>query len=114
MTREEKLREQILKQYKSVRQFCIKMEIPYSTLSTAFERGIGGMAYDTVIKMCEDLSISPIDFTELYTDEPVSEQLLENKIMQRFVGLNKRGRMRIVEQMDDYLKLEKYTTTDTN
>lgn len=108
MTREEILRSEIVEQHKSVRQFCIKLNIPYSTLSTALERGIGGMAYDTVIKMCEELSISPVDFTPL-DNGAVNSRLLENKLMQRFVKLNKKGRAKIIEQMDDYLLLDKYT-----
>ena len=39
-----------------MRQFAIDLEIPYSTLVTALERGIEGMAYGTVIKMCDKLS----------------------------------------------------------
>ena len=47
MTKAEILKAEILKQYKSVRQFAIDMEIPYSTLVTALDRGIEGMAYGT-------------------------------------------------------------------
>lgn len=87
----------------------MKLDIPYSTLSTALDRGIDGMAYGTVVKMCNDLSISPIDFSPLENSSFVNEQIYENKIMQRFVRLNRRGRGKIVEMMDDYLELDKYT-----
>ena len=53
MTKAEILKAEILKQYKSVRQFAIDMEIPYSTLVTALDRGIEGMAYGTVIRICD-------------------------------------------------------------
>lgn len=109
MTKEELLKQEILEQYRSLRQFCMKLDIPYSTLSTALERGLDGMAYGTVLKMCNDLSISPIDFSTLEVATSVNEQLYENRIMQRFVKLNKRGRGKIVEMMDDYLELDKYT-----
>ena len=69
---------------------------------------MGGMAYDTVLKICEELSVSPIDFTPLESGF-INDQLLENKIMQRFLKLNKKGRNKIIEQMDDYLELPKYT-----
>ena len=59
MTKAEILKQEILKQYKSVRQFAIDMEIPYSTLVTALDRGIEGMAYGTVIRMCDRLSLNP-------------------------------------------------------
>ena len=41
MTKAEILKAEILKQHKSVRQFVIEMEIPYSTLVTALDREIG-------------------------------------------------------------------------
>ena len=56
MTKAEILKKEILRQYRSVRQFAMEMNIPYSTLVTALERGIEGMAYGTVIKMCDKLS----------------------------------------------------------
>ena len=49
MTKAEILKKEILRQYRSVRQFAMEMNIPYSTLVTALERGIEGMAYGTVI-----------------------------------------------------------------
>ena len=53
MTKAEILKKEILRQYRSVRQFAMEMNIPYSTLVTALERGIEGMAYGTVIRMCD-------------------------------------------------------------
>ena len=53
MTKAQILKKEILSQYRSVRQFAMDMQIPYSTLVTALERGIDGMAYGTVIKMCK-------------------------------------------------------------
>ena len=49
MTKAQILKKEILSQYRSVRQFAMDMQIPYSTLVTALERGIDGMAYGTVI-----------------------------------------------------------------
>ena len=57
MTKAEILKKEILRQYRSVRQFALEMHIPYSTLVTALERGIEGMAYGTVIKICDKLSL---------------------------------------------------------
>ena len=65
MTKAEILKAEILSQYKSVRQFAIEMEIPYSTLVTALDRGIEGMAYGTVIRMCDRLNLNPVDFSPL-------------------------------------------------
>ena len=108
MTKAEILKKEILNQYRSLRQFAIEMEIPYSTLVTALERGIEGMAYGTVIKMCSKLNLNPIDFTSLERDTTVSEQLLENRVMQYYVRLNQEGRNKVLGLMEDYCEIEKY------
>ena len=108
ITKAEILKAEILKQYKSVRQFAIEMGIPYSTLVTALDRGIEGMAYGTVIRMCDRLSLNPVDFSSLEKGESLGEKILENRVMQYYVQLNKKGRKKILEMMDDYIQLEKY------
>ena len=108
MTKAEILKQEILKQYKSVRQFAIDMEIPYSTLVTALDRGIEGMAYGTVIRMCDKLSLNPVDFSTLEKGEVLGEKILENRVMQYYIRLNKKGRKRILEMMEYYVQLEKY------
>ena len=102
MTKAEILKKEILRQYRSVRQFAMEMNIPYSTLVTALERGIEGMAYGTVIKMCDKLSLNPVDFSSL------GAQLLENRVMQNYVKLNQTGRDKILELMDDFVQIDKY------
>ena len=59
MTREDKLRNLILDQYISLRQFSIEADIPYSSLMTLLSRGIGGASFDTVVKICKALEIDP-------------------------------------------------------
>ena len=102
MTKAEILKKEILRQYRSVRQFAMEMNIPYSTLVTALERGIEGMAYGTVIKMCDKLSLNPVDFSSLERDASLGAQLLENRVMQNYVKLNQTGRDKILELMDDF------------
>ena len=51
------IKAEIKRQYKSVRQFSEKSGIPYSTLSNALTKGIGGTSYDTVIKICKLLNL---------------------------------------------------------
>ena len=108
MTKAEILKKEILKQYRSVRQFAMEMNIPYSTLVTALERGIEGMAYGTVIKMCDKLSLNPVDFSSLERDASLGAQLLENRVMQNYIKLNQTGRDKILELMDDFVQIEKY------
>ena len=108
MTKAAILKTEILNQYRSVRQFAIEMEIPYSTLVTALERGIDGMAYGTVIKMCDKLSLNPVDFTSLESETSLGAQLLENRVMQNYVKLNQEGRDKVLELMEDFAQIDKY------
>ncbi len=108
MTKAEILKKEILRQYRSVRQFAMEMSIPYSTLVTALERGIEGMAYGTVIKMCDKLCLNPVDFSSLDRDASLGAQLLENRVMQYYVRLNQDGRDKILDLMDDFVQIDKY------
>ena len=108
MTKAEILKKEILRQYRSVRQFSMEMEIPYSTLVTALERGIEGMAYGTVIKMCDKLTLNPVDFTSLERDASLGAHLLENRVMQNYMKLNQAGREKVLELMDDFVQIDKY------
>ncbi len=108
MTKAEILKREILQGYRSVRQFAIEMDIPYSTLVTALERGIEGMAYGTVIKMCDKLNLNPVDFTALEEDASLGACLLENRVMQNYMKLNQAGKDKILELMEDFAELSKY------
>lgn len=61
MSREQKLRNLILDQYTSLRQFAIETDIPYSTLMTLLSRDVGGASFDVIIKICKQLNIDPMD-----------------------------------------------------
>lgn len=58
MTTEEKLRHLILSKYKSIREFTIDADIPYTTMDSILRRGIGNSSVDNIIKVCETLGIS--------------------------------------------------------
>ena len=62
MSREQKLRNLILDQYTSLRQFAIETDIPYSTLMTLLSRDVGGASFDVIIKICKQLDIDPMEF----------------------------------------------------
>ena len=51
------IKNEIKKQYKSVSKFSEASGIPYSTLSNALAKGVGGTSYDTVVKICRLLNI---------------------------------------------------------
>ena len=62
MSREQKLRNLILDQYTSLRQFAIETDIPYSTLMTLLSRDVGGASFDVIIKICKQLNVDPMEF----------------------------------------------------
>ena len=59
MTREQRLRNLILDNYPSLRQFAKETDIPYSTLMTLLSRGIGGASFDVILQICKALNIDP-------------------------------------------------------
>ena len=59
MNRELFLRNLILNQYPSLRQFALEADIPYSSLMTILSRGVGGASFDIVMQICKKLQIEP-------------------------------------------------------
>ena len=59
------IRNEIKRQYKSVRKFSEKSGIPYSTLSNALSKGISGTSYETVIKICNLLHLKQVYDSDL-------------------------------------------------
>lgn len=58
MTIEEKLKDLILSRYKSIREFVIEIDMPYTTIASIFNRGIDNSSISNVIKICKALGIS--------------------------------------------------------
>lgn len=55
---EDKLKEYILSKYKSIREFTVDIDMPYSTIDSIFKRGIRKASVDNLIKICDFLNIS--------------------------------------------------------
>lgn len=55
---EDKLKELILSNYKSIREFTNDIQMPYSTVDTILKRGVRKASVDNVIKICDFLGIS--------------------------------------------------------
>ena len=64
MSIEKQLKNLILSRYKSIRDFTIAVDIPYTTLDSIFRRGIGNSNVSTVIKICKALRISADELAE--------------------------------------------------
>ena len=61
---EDKLKQIIIDKYGSVRQFAIKIDIPYTTIDSILKRGINNSNVGNVLKICQSLNISLDSFLE--------------------------------------------------
>ena len=61
MTAAEKLKEYIEKNYNSVREFTIAIDMPYTTLHSIFRRGVENSSVSNIAKICDALNISLTD-----------------------------------------------------
>ena len=80
------IKNEIKRKYKSVRQFAAAIDIPQSTIISAMRKGIGGTAFDTVIKMCSALGIKLSVNSGVFMDKEKSE------LLETFGELDERGR----------------------
>lgn len=67
MNREEFLKQLIEKKYGNVRAFSREADIPYTTVRSILERGVGKASVDIVIRMCKYLGISAEQISEDFT-----------------------------------------------
>jgi transcriptional regulator with XRE-family HTH domain len=58
MDKTAKLRSLIFEQYRSVREFSEKANLPYTTVHSILQRGIENSSVENVIKMCRALGIT--------------------------------------------------------
>lgn len=112
MDKTKKLKNIILNKYGSIREFAKVANIPSTTLTSSLDRGIGGMAVDRVIKICDILSI------DIKTFEPIENNIIsktENKLSEKeksllndFNELNDSGRNKVINYTKDLKELPKY------
>ena len=117
MTIEEQLKNEILNNYKSVRAFTQKIDIPYSTLDTIFKRGIGGVGVNTVLKIFNELSLDIESIAKgvlTHSDSKNSPVLntYEKKLISSYRSLNNQGKQKLLEYSEDLIGNAKYTTPD--
>lgn len=85
MTTEDKLKQLILDNYRSVREFTQKYDIPYSTMATIFKKGIKQTSITTMIKVCQALGISTDELIAgriTFVDEKPEPTKVEDIIVQ--------------------------------
>jgi hypothetical protein len=114
MDKTEKLKQIILSKYSSIREFAKIAEIPSTTLTSALDKGIGGMAVDRIIKICEVLNI------DIRTFDPISDCLnkglseRENIILENYNKLNNLGKEKLIEYSNDLIDTPKYMDVKNN
>ena len=96
----EKLRNIIKSQYKSIRSFSESIGIPNTTLVTALKNGIGGMAVEKVITICEKLSIDVKTFDPLPKDPNYFYTTDEKNVIKKYRQLDADGKERITNMLD--------------
>lgn len=91
MTIEDKLKDYILSNYKSIREFVNTTDIPYSTVDAILKRGIGKASIGNIFKICNALHIS-------------SDELANNKIVPVGESIQGRTHMTDIDKIIEYTK----------
>ncbi|AUD65423.1 hypothetical protein BK011_06855 [Tenericutes bacterium MZ-XQ] len=112
MTTENKLKDFILNNYKSLRDFSIKCDIPYTTVVSVINRGIDRAGINTIKNICNCLSI---DINALAKGEIVTlnhiNQIGDDFVM-KYNILNDEGKERMELYLNDLLTSYKFTSDD--
>lgn len=112
MNKSEKLKNAILENYKSIREFSKVVNIPNSTIVSAIDNGIGGMAVDKVIKICEALHLD----VKTFDKAPISKYDLTNEetnLINVFNKLNNIGKSEAIKRITELTLIDKYTIKET-
>lgn len=109
--REDNLKKAILAQYKSVRQFAITINMPYSSLMSALDKGFSGMAFDTVMSICKKLGVSPYDFAPVKPEDAKAVDELPDAVrtmVSCYSKLNSDGKKLLVEMAQDLTEVKRF------
>lgn len=79
MNREEFLKKLIEQKFYNVKRFSEHIGLPYTTVRTILEKGVGNARVDNVIKICKGLGIKPealsedfVDLNHISNSEPIN------------------------------------------
>ncbi len=111
---EESLKELILNKYKSLREFTLKIEMPYSTLDTILKRGVDKANILNILKICDELNISADKLANGYlVSKTININELDSKTMilvNNFNKLNDLGKKEANKRVSELTEISKYTT----
>ncbi|WP_024622202.1 hypothetical protein [Metaclostridioides mangenotii] len=109
MNKTEKLKKIIIERYGSIRNFSKVVDIPPTTLIGALDRGIGGMAIDRVIKICDTLNIDIKTFDPVENIDLIKTfDINEIKLLKSFKQLNDSGKEKVIDNIQDLIQIDKY------
>lgn len=117
MEREVFLKNLIQEKYGNVKAFSEEADIPYTTVRSILERGVGKAGIDTVLKMCKYLGISPEQLSNEEIKNEVKHDILElvNSLNQeRKQSVYNFAKEQLEEQNSKVIKLERPIVDLTN
>ena len=91
------IKKEIKSQYRSLRKFSASLGIPHTTLVSALKNGIGGTAYDTIVKICKALNIYTLNYDSYIV-------LSDVEIMNKFFSLDVADQQAIKNLIDPRCK----------
>lgn len=108
MTKSDKLKDAILAEYKSIREFSKVVGIPNSTIVSALDKDIGGMAVDKMIKICDTLNLD-VKTLEKKTDlAKINLTQNEKNILTNFNRLNNSGKREALKRVKELTYVDIY------
>lgn len=113
MNKTQKLKNIILSKYSSIREFSRIVNIPSTTLTSALDKDIGGMAVDRIIKICDALNIDIKTFEPINNIEQINTLSKEEKVhIEDLRKLNDLGKKKVITYTQDLLDNPKFATTN--
>ncbi|MCX0353343.1 hypothetical protein LI064_02250 [Clostridium perfringens] len=112
-TIENKLKELILTRNKSLREFTLKIGMPYSTFDTILKRGVDKANIINILKICNELNISAdklangiIEFNTIEKNINLSKE--ETTLLENYNKLNNLGKDKVITYTKDLIEMPKY------
>lgn len=109
MSIEEQLKSFVLSKYKSIREFSILVDMPYSTIDSIFKRGIGNAGVTNIITICNKLNLDVDKLAGGILKEkseldnhacPTACTPKEQNIIEKYRVLDDRGKQTVCDALD--------------
>ena len=108
MSVELELKDLILERYKSLREFAIKIDMPYSTVDTILKRGVDKANIVNIIRICKELNID----AEALGEGRIEHKEIYNEI--HTIAAHHDGEEWTEEELEDIENFKKYVLSKRN